>query len=115
MSQEETSRLDNLYCVFEYGDKVLDPSTESHYNEFSADLDDNPQILVIKVFNKEIHAFKDKLIGEGSKEIVATGRLEVPIFNKGEQSAVVAIDIRYKWGLPQLILDIGILSAFLQI
>ena len=46
------------------------------FNEsFEADLEDEPQILHIKVFNKEVLAFNDTFLGEGYKEITMTGRI----------------------------------------
>lgn len=65
--------MNHLYCQFEYGEKKFNTNDSmgegfnSWESPFETELEDEPQVLTIAIFNKEIHAFKDKYVGSGAK------------------------------------------------
>lgn len=104
LTPEERDKMTNIYCLFEYGrKKFTTKNTTPDWNQqlfddsFETELEDQPQVLKIRVLNKEVLAFADRELGRGEKEITMTGRIEVGLGREEEgEVGRVVLDIRYK-------------------
>ena len=74
IQEQEKAKLKNLYFLFEYGEQKYNSKEDGEgdkedmlNNSFDAELEDEPQVLIISLYNKEIHAFKDRFVGSGAK------------------------------------------------
>lgn len=71
---DDEEKYNNMYCLFEYGENKITLINSTGWNEHKTEQilgvgEEEGKKLVVKLYNKEILAFNDRFLGEGSEEI----------------------------------------------